>query len=364
MRLLFATKDVGGFQATEPIARVSKARGHTPIILAEGLSVQEWRNKNWELTFEGTKDFEKEPFDFDPKLAIEAAQLGAVIVTYGAPPNIEAKLAHAAAELKVPLIGIEDYIGGSRRINPGIFDLILTKEFGREAIATLSPGIKAKIVEIGSVFIASMLQTPIPSKIVEIFNRACGGRRAVLVAGNGHDTQYFLHWTLASAGISSEKVIVIVRHHPRTRGTEKDKEMWMLQQKLYAALKGDKAITMLPEIADTRFIARLADATVSNYGTLFEASAVGGHIPVRVSSPVCDAELLSESKLDFHPMVRVGKHEIGAALEFNWECPADLLAKVFSQRDKVVAAQRANFKFSRTAPEDAMNEIEKLAKSR
>lgn len=364
MRLLFATKDVGGSQVAEPIARVAKACGHMPIIIAEGLSVQEWKAKGWGPIFEGTKDFKREPFEFDHRLAIELARPDVVVVTYGSPPNIEAKLAHTAAELKVPLVGIEDSWGVSRRINPYIFDLILTEEFGARVIAELSPGIKARVVETGSIFISDMLHNPVPQEIVKIFRSVCRSRRVILVAGNDHDTQHFLHWTLASAGISSVEVLVIVRYHPRTRGTAKDKEMWTLQQKLYAALKGERAITMLPEIADTRFIARLADATISNYSTLFKASAVGSHIPVRISSPVCDAELLSESGLPFHPMVRVGEKKIGAALEFDWERPVDLYDEVFSRRNDVCKAQRANFKFSTTVAEDAVDEIEKLVKTR
>jgi len=359
--ILFVTKDRGGFQVTEPIAEVALHRGHEVMIATEGFSIPEWKKTRYNLVFVGTKNFEEEPFAFNAHELLQSHRPDLVVSTYGQTPNIERQTVEAAKNLGMPCVGIEDGWGGSRRINPDLFSLILAQEFGKSVIEELCPGIKTPIVETGSPFVSSMMKNPVPDESVRAFNAVAQGRKTMLVAGNDWDTQYFLHWALSAVARSGGpgKILPIVRMHPRTDGTEKDKECWMLQQKLFTALYGDNSIVTLADL-DTVHIARLADITVSNYGTLFLASSVERKIPVRVASPVCDAEMLRVSKIPFYPLIRVGTKEIGAVLEFDWEHPTNLWRDVFPKRDRVIRAQEENVKFSPTAAEDAMNEIEKL----
>lgn len=361
--IAFGTKDIGGFQVAEPIVRLAIERGHGVIIAAEGFSIAEWKKAGFGLHFEGTKDFASEPFEFNAEEFLKNHKPDAVVVTYGAPINIEEKLAQVATRYGAPLIGIEDVWGAALRIDPDMFDTILTQEFGREVLKELAPNTKAMIIETGSPFVASMMQNAVPPEIAEIFERRERHHRfTVLIAGDDDETQHYLHWALASIAKSrnSEAFLPIWRAHPRTFASEKDKEVWFHQVELWKAIRGTNQITTMPEIKDTRFIARLADITVSNYGTLFLASAVAGKIPVRVRSELGDALMKKYTGLDFYPMVRVGKRPIGAALEFDWGRPVDLCQHVLAKKDKLEGSQKKHLKFSANAAGNALDWIEEL----
>lgn len=361
--ILFVTKDVGGFQVAEPIAQESKKRGHTVTIIAEGLSAEEWKKAGWQLLFEGTKCFETEPFSINIDKILQTAKPSVIAVTYGAPINLEAQFANHAAKLKIPLAGLEDVWGAHIRIPAHFFNLILTLELGEEIIRQFTPEIRAKIVEIGSPFVSSILRNPLPQDIVARFKEATKGRRTILIAGDDDETQEYLHWTLASAARTKEKFLIIWRPHPRTFATDKDKEIWDFQIRLFREFRPD-TIVSLPEIPDTRIIARLADATVSNYGTLLLASAAENKIPVRVRSARGDALMQKFTGTQEYPPVRIGDKEIGAVLEFDWEKPVDLSAMVFAKKAEVNAGQDKYIRRHGNASELAVNEIEALLASK
>ena len=115
-RIVLVTKDKGAFGAVGPLAVCIREHGkHESIVVAEGLSVFQWKDAGFDLYFEGAKDFRVEPFECDPRAILKEISPTAVVVGTSSPMNLEDGFAVAANALEIPLIFAEDFWGAHNR---------------------------------------------------------------------------------------------------------------------------------------------------------------------------------------------------------------------------------------------------------
>jgi len=107
-KLLIALKDMAATNGLIPV--IKNLPSHiTPLICAEGLAMERLDAANIRIDFRGTKNFEHEPFEFNPARLIAEQRPHATLVGLGSPNNIEGRIALAASQAKIPVLMYEDF---------------------------------------------------------------------------------------------------------------------------------------------------------------------------------------------------------------------------------------------------------------
>ncbi|MDO8500037.1 MAG: hypothetical protein Q7S66_05310 [bacterium] len=273
----------------------------------EGLATARYRAKGFIPYFEGTVNFEDQPFEFDAEALVREINPDTVIVTMSSPINIEDSIGLAANNFGIPLITVSDYWGSLTRAKKCKADLMLAIDdadadiarrhfihtfdiaiVGNHAIQTLrklapSAEIKQKMAELKHHFGTIMLfaggavdyTTPEIKLLAECLKKTPGS------------------WGL------------IKRYHPKhAERITTDGRIYRAVWDAEFAEFGDRVMELPTKEADA--VASMADCTVSGFSTLM-TSAVGSYRPViALITPETIASLKAQTTLNRYPLSTAG----------------------------------------------------------
>lgn len=274
MHILLVTKDKGSFNFVEPGYRELIKRGHRVRIVAEGLSADLWPKTGAEIVQDGKELLHD-----------------VIVVGTSAPANLEQVYADFANVSGIPLVLAEDSFGASSRID-GDAKLILTiNDIAGDLIGKgrhKSTPWKA----VGSPAVATTGTTP----ELDVEYRALSGgltRMVILYAGQGGPfTADILNKTLELVRSSQLPCTLVIKHHPKAH-VEVNEEM----------LRG--AFVMESSFG-TDELARIADYTISCFGTALNIAAANCKAPVCVWTPATERAFREQTGLEQHPLFEPG----------------------------------------------------------
>jgi len=317
-KIVFVTKDKGGYEVSFPLAEELKRRGNEISIMAEGVSVAQWGAAGYTVDFVGSFDFKREPYAVDAKA--ELAKLGAelVVSTMGSPINHEAVCGLAANELGIPLIILEDVWGASRRM-PCSAEMAFTLDrFGENLMRELPQFQKTEIVIIGN---AALNSFQVPSGMKGHLELVRAKYVTVVVfAGEGDGTSELLALTLLSLDVSGEPFTFIPRFHPKYLEIPQNRALWEgIVAEFFMKPTRGMLYTGFDAFTDSRALAATADVTVSGSSTVLLYAAKHGRAAVSISTALTRRLLSEQVVYDKYPGIK-----LGIAVELN--VPCDLIA--------------------------------------
>ncbi len=273
MRFLFVTKDNGAFNAVNATVRELMARGTAVRVLAEGNSVDRWKQIGINP--------ETEPGDLEAYF--ELASPEAVVVGASAPINLEAKIARIANERQIPLVIHEDMWGGSRRHHAQAALMITPDAFGEQLAREHPQYSGCPIVKTGFSFLEGVDLGEAVLDRFERHRREGDLRPVVLFAAGARESVQTLEVLLSSLRNSGRPCILVPRFHPKYKGADFETAFWSKIQEFRAANFG--RVNEMKDLS-TDQVSAFADITVSAAGTSLMHAARHFRIPVNIDLPL------------------------------------------------------------------------------
>ncbi len=337
-RILFVTKDAGGFNVAKPVRDALAAAGHKVVIFAEGVAAERWADAGDTMAYRGAKNFKETPFSFDALASVRALNPDVVVVTMGAPINMENSCALAAKELGIPLVVVEDIWASFTRTQAKP-DLVFTLDaFGLKLLNEDERTKNARKIVSGNPAVQHLV---IPEELRERMeeHRFRYGR-LVLFCGEGEGTADLLRVALGSLQASEKDFALIPRFHPKYVDNPMFRSTWNGMLELFSSRgKGQRTVLRLDDVKNTDALAALCDINVSGVSTTLIHAAKNGRLPVAITTPYCQAL--------YQPHV-AGKYQrfpgidLGYALELT-EPVDDLLEVCFQRGPACRAAAKKTF---------------------
>ncbi|MDQ7815033.1 MAG: hypothetical protein RDU25_04500 [Patescibacteria group bacterium] len=320
-KIVFVTKDKGGYEVSFPLAEELKRRGNEISIMAEGVSVAQWGAAGYTVDFVGSFDFQREPYAVDVKA--ELTRLGAelVISTMGSPINLEAKCGQAANELGIPLVIMEDVWGTSRRM-PCSADMAFTLDsYGENLMRELPRFQKTEIIIMGNAALNSFQVPSVMKAHMELLRAKFG--TVVMFAGEGDGTTELLALTLLSLDASGQPYAFIPRFHPKYLDIPQNRALWEgVVAEFFMKTTRGIVYTGFDASTDSRALAAMADVTVSGSSTALLYAAKHGRAAVSISTALTRRLLGEQVAYDKYPGIK-----LGIAVELNMPCDLIALAR-------------------------------------
>ncbi|KKU60120.1 MAG: hypothetical protein UX81_C0004G0049 [Parcubacteria group bacterium GW2011_GWA2_47_12] len=346
--VLFVTRDKKPGMIATRIARVLQAQGAEIRVVAEGLSVAEWKSAGFDncIVSEGPLDI-KEPWGMSPSLIIKAYRPDIAVIGLSSPIRSEEMFEREVIrsphyrDEQLHLVALDDNWGSVNRCSVRA-DLVLTCDaLGKRLVhqhELYKNHTDEKVVIIGDLS-ATAATEPIPQATIDAFNAAKGDAEYafILASQKWPESDDIIsigsHSCLASLDAGS-RLVVIPRFHPGAK--PKDKERWQLgMQEIIFGEFGEKYVGVIQEIDarhNTDHLATLADGVFAATGSALRAAAFAGKIPLCVWTPALAEKLKAESGMEHHSLV-LG----GAALELAMS--EDIVALIKECNDVVLAKQ-------------------------
>lgn len=371
-KVLFVTRDRKPGMIATRIARILQAQSVEIRVIADGLSVAEWKGAGFDhcMVAEGPLDI-KEPWDINPKDVFYNTKPDVVVCGLSSPMRSEAWFAAGAKNKKcsggVPLVVLDDNWGSTFRCNHPA-DLVLTiDELGKQLVSQ-NPAYAHhdyKVEIIGDLS-ATAATEPIPQATIDAFNAAKGDAdyAFILASQKWPESDDIIEVACKSCEMSLDagaKLVVIPRFHPGAK--PEDKERWSdTVDFILNGEYGEKyvgAVKSIPDTADTKHntdhLAMLADGVFAATGSALRAAAYAGRVPFCVWTPRLGEKLKAESGMVCHPLALAhGAIEIGRP-----EDVADLIRSLGRTIHRDVAALITAVPFDAVKAANAILEIAK-----
>lgn len=310
-KVLFVTRDKKPGMVATRIARILQAQGAEIRVVAEGLSVAEWKGAGFDncIVAEGPLDI-KEPWGISPPTILSQVQPGVVVVGLSSPIRSEAWFASATRPQGtlfrgIPLVVMDDNWGATYRCQVQS-DLVLTIDNLGARLVEGNPVYKGHDykVEIVGDLSMSAIEEPIPRATVDAFNAAKGDAEYafILCSQKWPESDDIISIALESCALSLKagaKLVVIPRFHPGAR--PEDRERWNDMIASFAHTY-PKALSDVDPKHNTDHLAALADGVFAATGSALRAAAYAGKFPICVWTPRLGEKLKAESGMDHHPL--------------------------------------------------------------
>lgn len=344
MKVLFVTRDKKPGMIGTKIARELARQNIEIAVVAEGLSLAEWKNAGFSeaLVSEGPLKMD-EPWGVVPAPILQKVQPDVVVVGLSSPIRAEAWFAAATRGTGtlyqgIPLVALDDNWGSVYRCETAA-DLVLTCDRLGERLVRAHSLYKNhrddQVVIIGDLS-ATAATEPIPQATIDAFNKAKGSADYVLVLASPKtpDGDDVVDVALASCAYSireGAKLVVIPRWYPGAK--PEDRERWTTKVSMFADTHPD-TIQILNDSFNTDHLAALADGTFAATGSALRAAAFSGKIPICVWTPRLGEKLKAESGMKHHPFVSVGHCGL------NLSSPGDVVELIGTAGDLIRSNQQ------------------------
>lgn len=339
LRLVVVSKDSGDTKMLLPISVEARRYGHEVIILAEGVGVDHY-------TRQGVKTFFKDISNYDPKtefdleFLLELVKPDAILVGFPSPNNnLSRKISAVANQMDIPLIGVEDYWGGLKRVAPEFkYALLLTIDDYAAEIAREALGLRVPILVIGNHAVPGP-DYHSPETVLAGIKEIRKKFDEVFVFGGGREKQTTeeLKLLVPSLQKTPGNWCLIPRYHPNVKMFA---EVW---DELLLPL-GDRVVRLDARNSDD--LAVVCDAYFSGLSSSMSAAVSQGKPVVAVVTEAAK-EVIRNVQLDYVPVVKLGG--------------AKTLTKVQDLRPLLVPpSDEARSKFKSLDSVLAVQEIERL----
>ncbi|HEY4486823.1 MAG TPA: hypothetical protein VJB70_03795 [Candidatus Paceibacterota bacterium] len=319
-RIPFVSKDNGGAAMVVPLAVEVRAHGHIVEAIAEGLATKHFEKADFRFYFQGTVDFQKDPFILDSLRVLRHISPEVVVVSAGSPIHLERQFAITASQLQIPLVCVEDYWGVSSKLQPtrATPQLVLSIDsYGKAIAQELYPSAAIQIV--GHHEIKAITDAQNDTAGLAIFAEKTRGfdHTCVLVGGGAYTTAE-IKLLVQSLKKSSGKWCLVPRFHPKTLAwsSEDGRTLEDVWKELLGPL-GDRVV-YVPGVKTETVVAG-ADVVASGFSTLMSGSAYIGKPTVCLKTKETMESLLAQSNgiLNEVPVVALGCADV-------MESPVDL----------------------------------------
>lgn len=314
--VLLVTTDIMSGRYASAIARVMQGEGHKVTVAAEGKSLEVWEGAGFEVAFDNTGN--SSYFGWPNAVRfLESHSVDVVVVGTSSPANIEVTFAKAAVKAGVPLVMLEDIVGGHTRLgldkksSPG---LILSVD--SVAVDMAEAAYPTSRVEAMGHFDANL---PEPNPELEAQVEVLRDGYGLVVVFGGQATTEDLE--LAIECIELADGIMIPRFHPKI-ADQVDEESGLTLGGLWwdmieDRLPEDKFLSIGIELRGTTDqLVAYADVTLSGFSTLLTTAALAGRVSGSLWTPEVEAQLYRENQIEAVPQVTLGiSHSISEPVD-------------------------------------------------
>ncbi|MDP2593360.1 MAG: hypothetical protein Q8P52_01785 [bacterium] len=346
------------------IAKELLSRGGAEItVIAEGLSVEEWRKANLPVRIydEGPLKID-EPWDITPSAVFLDTKPDVLMTGLSSPIRSEEIFIDADYRngFNVPVVVLDDNWGAVNRCRfPA--DLVLTiDELGRRLIqeCTAYAHHNYQVVVVGDLS-ATVSAKSVADKTKTDFSKAVVGAdySFILLSQKWQESEDVISTALAVCAVSvqvGKKIAIVPRFHPGA--SEEDKKKWNGSVANFE--RQFPGTVRWFEGCDSDSLATLADGIFAATGSGLRAAAYAGKIPICVWSPHLSEKLQGESGTKHHPLV-LG----GAALQVTLGQTLDVVGEIEGRQEEIQSTQK---KLLRPVPFDvqvAADAVVKAAKA-
>lgn len=279
-KIVVVTKDIAEFQIYQPVVALLRERGHTVVVVAEGLSLDKWIDVG-ELVYKGSgvqEGVDSQTLcrsDIDADEVLKELKPDLVLTGLGAPINLGQTFGLAANALGITLGYVIDVWGAESR-SSAVPNFICTLDgFGKAMIACNKSycGRTIHVHTTGSPAMDRLAKVQEPD--LPIFNSVIGEWTIVLFVGQDESTIPALGGLVKALNETGEPYLLIPRFHPKFANRL---ELRMLRNEILASANG--YVLQAPAKISTQELMKVAGYTVSIYSNaLIEAAALGS-LPV------------------------------------------------------------------------------------
>lgn len=303
MRIAFVTRDIGGFNATYPIARALAAAGHE-------IHVHATQDQRAAIAWQ-QKPVGKNVFRWTPDHATRDVARGiltstnpdVVVAAMGSPIDIEETFGFAANDLGTPLVHVSDVWGshGRSKAKP---DVVLVAD-NYDARLVVGAGNRACVV--GSPLLAALANSETWAARDFVDGYHTTGQKIVLLAGqDGPVTTECGEWLANSFKSRTEDPnnwVLIPRIHPKFAGDQAVSEIIASQ----LAQIEERGVWVVRDTShlNAYHLAMYCDMTVSTFSTTLMVAAWGGQVPVSVNSLRARESMWRETGREVWPLVEM-----------------------------------------------------------
>ncbi len=274
-KVLIVTKDIGEFNVYEPVVRQMTQSGVSVVLVAEGLSLQKWKDAGY-LTWCPEGEFA------DAEAFLQYEEPDMVLTGLVALINLGAKFGLAANKFGIKLGYVHDLWGVNKR-SPAVPDFVcVTDEYDEKLICEYGPYFHhpPRIYVTGSPAMNS-LEGIRGNLLVRHILDYPRDLISVLVLGQDESTTPMLEG-LVQALDEVGNYVLIPRFHPKFVGNVELQHKWF--SILYGAKKG-KVLFVGSEVS-TRELMGSVKFTVSIYSTGLVEAAILGSLAVSWTSDI------------------------------------------------------------------------------
>ena len=306
-RLLVVSKDNGDTKMLLPIAKEAMRQGHKVIILAEGVGVSQYESA-------GITPFFSDVPNPDPKTNFNLNEFfrylspEVVLVGFPGPTNLSRKVAIAANERDVPVVGVEDYWGGVKRNPDVVCSLVLTIDDYAAKIAQNCVQKNIPVRVIGNHAIPGA-DYKIPEAVLDGMKKIRSHFAEVFVYGGGdwYYTTEELKLLVPSLMKTPGNWCLISRYHPNVKRKIAEElkdgrtfaEVW---DEMLSPL-GDRVVRL--DAGNSDDMAMVCDAYFSSMGSSMNTAIFCGKPTIAVLTEAT-AKGLQVARLDAIPAVHLG----------------------------------------------------------
>ncbi|MCC7522738.1 hypothetical protein IT407_02980 [Candidatus Uhrbacteria bacterium] len=313
MHILLVTKDKGSFNFVEPGYRELIKRGHRVRIVAEGLSAELWQKTGAEIVSDGS-----------------ALLHDIIVVGASSPINLEQFYADFANVNGIPLVIAEDSFGAANRVDGDAKLIVTINSISGRLIEKGRHG-ETPWKAVGSAVVAEPGVSP---ELQSERLRLTGGeKQLVLYAGQGGEFTKAIFKKMLEL-VSVDKTVIVLKHHPKFPMPD---------------LERSDRFAESPFGSDD--LARIADYTVSCFGTALNISAANGRKPICVWTPETAREFRKQTGLEEHPLYASGL--VGTAITESWSLES-VIWRTVTDDEREAARREISRKLDPSAFADAI----------
>lgn len=354
MRVLFVTRDNGGFNVARPVAEAFKTAGHEVRIAAEMYSIQRWHDAGWKPSYAANLEIGSREIREGARAVLANFKPELVITAFGGPIGIEEEIGLAANQADIPLVGLEDIWGVSFR-SQAIPNLLFTLDEAGIKMLSGREVLKGTIIKAyGQPALSDLALSRDDEKAVHELRKKHG--RLIVFGGEGDGSIDILHVLLMSLLQTNQDYFAII---PRFHPTERNDKLHMLTLKRHLELfdRVRPGHIIYPDIASADVLATLCDMTVSGVSTLLLYAAMNQRMAVSVDTEWLRELLKTKSLVPWSHFPGI---DSGIACHLTGPVH-DLFARTVIEAHEILENQRRYFSRPVMAPDEIMYHILKLA---
>lgn len=317
------TKDKGTFNFISPGIKELLRRKHSIQIISEGVSTSCWKADQIPLLYEGPKEVPAFDPTTPPPFTPKREAVDIIIVGTSSPANLDQVYAHLANQMGIPLVIAEDAFGASNRIEGRPRTIITTNRIAGRFIDQSGRHQGTPWVAVGSPAVADQRVSEL---LKAEYERLTGGTKLlVLYSGQGLSASADIMRKTGELVMNSPRpVTLVMKHHPKGHPQNVEEAIRDTTALLETARPG----TIKNSTFSSDELAKVADYTISCYGTALNIAAANHKTPISVWTQATSDDFVSKNGLPEHPLASVGLVALALPETTSWD---ELVVRSVSQ---------------------------------